>query len=106
MVNTWPTELFSAANLVYAITARIRRPGGDNPVLWRLLAALYERQGRPDLSLAIHLQLRSPHTFAFIRAHDLAHCLLNKAPQLISIDAEQVGWVGGWVGGGGLKKYR
>ena len=82
--------------LVDAVSARMKRPplsapttttlpggGGETassssaavaapfPHLWQLLALLYQRQGRPDLSLSILLQLRSPDAFPFIEQHAL-----------------------------------
>ena len=81
--------------LVDAVSARMKRPslsatttttppggGGEAasssaavaapfPHLWQLLALLYQRQGRPDLSLSILLQLRSPDAFPFIEQHAL-----------------------------------
>jgi hypothetical protein len=35
--------------------------------LWQVLALLYKGQGRPDLSLAIYLQLQLPSVFDFIQ---------------------------------------
>ena len=44
-----------------------RRPGGESRELWQALAPLYKGQGRPDLSLAIYLQLQLPSVFDFIQ---------------------------------------
>ena len=35
--------------------------------MWQVLALLYKGQGRPDLSLAIYLQLQLPSVFDFIQ---------------------------------------
>lgn len=43
------------------------RSGGDSRALWQALAVLYKGQGRPDLSLAVYLQLQLPSVFDFIR---------------------------------------
>jgi hypothetical protein len=43
------------------------RPGGDSRELWQALAVLYKGQGRPDLSLAVYLQLQLPSVFDFIQ---------------------------------------
>lgn len=52
--------------LIDAIAHRMRRVGGETRELWRALAHLYKMQGRPDLSLAIYLQLQLPSVFEFI----------------------------------------
>jgi len=43
------------------------RPGCESRELWQVLALLYKGQGRPDLSLAIYLQLQLPSVFDFIQ---------------------------------------
>lgn len=48
-------------------TWRDCRPGGDSRELWQALAVLYKSQGRPDLSLAVYLQLQLPSVFDFIQ---------------------------------------
>jgi hypothetical protein len=47
------------------------RPGGDSRELWQALAVLYKGQGRPDLSLAVYLQLQLPSVFDFIKVGDM-----------------------------------
>lgn len=55
----------------------------------QVLAELYKQAGRLDLSLAIHLQLRSPAVFEFIEDHGLWAGLKRKAGALLRIDAER-----------------
>ncbi|GAX72786.1 hypothetical protein CEUSTIGMA_g242.t1 [Chlamydomonas eustigma] len=87
LVRAWPQGLFSMPTLVDAVAARMKRPGGDDPTLWRLLALLYQRQGRPDLSLSILLQLKSPDAFSFIEQHALVGDLVGgRAAVLLDID--------------------
>lgn len=45
----------------------MRLPGGETRDLWQALALLYKGEGRPDLSLAIYLQLQLPLVFEFIQ---------------------------------------
>lgn len=45
-VRTWPRGLVSMPLLVDVVAARMKRPGGENDHLWRLLALLYQRQVR------------------------------------------------------------
>ncbi len=73
--QAWPNSLYSPPALIDAIAQRMKRPGGETSALWQALAYLYKAQGRPDLSLAIYLQLQLPSVFEFI----------------------QVGLHGGWV---------
>lgn len=40
-----------------AVATRMARPGGDDEHMWRLLSLLYVRQGRPELCLAVLLQV-------------------------------------------------
>jgi hypothetical protein len=54
--------------------------------LWQVLALLYKGQGRPDLSLAIYLQLQLPSVFDFIQEHGLLLCLDRNAYLLMAID--------------------
>jgi hypothetical protein len=97
LVQTWPNALYRPAALTDAVAARLRRAaetaaaaaaagggagGDDDPTapgsaaaaaaggtrsLWQTLALLYKAQGRPDLSLAIYLQLRLPSVFDFLQ---------------------------------------
>jgi hypothetical protein len=48
-------------------TQVMRLPGGETRELWQALALLYKGEGRPDLSLAIYLQLQLPLVFEFIQ---------------------------------------
>ncbi|MEW5317234.1 MAG: hypothetical protein WDW38_008551 [Sanguina aurantia] len=88
LVQVWPTALYSMPALVDSVSSRMKRPGGDSRQLWQLLAWLYQRQGRPDLSLSIHLQLRCPEVFTFITAHSLFAHLVGRADALLDIDQE------------------
>lgn len=51
-LQSWPSGLFSMPALVDAVAARMKRQGGDNPHLWRLLAWLYQQQVRCRPGLA------------------------------------------------------
>ncbi len=44
LVRCWPPGLFSMPTLVDAVEARMKKPDGDGPDLWALLALLYQRQ--------------------------------------------------------------
>ena len=61
-------------------------PGCQSRELWQVLALLYKGQGRPDLSLAIYLQLQLPSVFDFIQEHGLLLCLDRNAYLLMAID--------------------
>jgi hypothetical protein len=61
------TRLLSCALTPCAHDHVDRRPGGESRELWQALALLYKGQGRPDLSLAIYLQLQLPSVFDFIQ---------------------------------------
>lgn len=50
-------------------------PGGESRELWQVLALLYKGQGRPDLSLAIYLQLQLPSVFDFIQVRKHIPCV-------------------------------
>jgi hypothetical protein len=50
-----------------ALLLHVFSPGGESRELWQVLALLYKGQGRPDLSLAIYLQLQLPSVFDFIQ---------------------------------------
>jgi hypothetical protein len=71
LVQGWPNSLYQPAALIDAIAQRMRRPGGETRELWQALAHLYRTQGRPDLSLAILLQLQLPTVFDFIQVQTL-----------------------------------
>ncbi|GBF95415.1 hypothetical protein Rsub_08377 [Raphidocelis subcapitata] len=86
LVQSWPNSLYSPAALIDAIAQRMRRPGGETRELWQALAHLYRTQGRPDLSLAILLQLQLPSVFDFILEHGLLSFLGGKAALLLAID--------------------
>jgi hypothetical protein len=54
-----------------AVKCACCRPGGDSRELWQALAVLYKGQGRPDLSLAVYLQLQLPSVFDFIKVGNM-----------------------------------
>ncbi|WIA39313.1 hypothetical protein OEZ86_005428 [Tetradesmus obliquus] len=86
LVSAWPASCFHPTALIDAIAQRMQRPGGDSRELWQALAVLYRGQGRPDLSLAVYLQLQLPSVFDFIQEHSLLSYLDEKAYLLMAID--------------------
>uniref|UniRef100_A0A7R9YQY0 Vps41 beta-propeller domain-containing protein n=1 Tax=Chlamydomonas euryale TaxID=1486919 RepID=A0A7R9YQY0_9CHLO len=89
LVRTWPNGLYSVTALQDAVAARMARPGGDDEHMWRLLSLLYVRQGRPELCLAVLLQLRAPDVFDFVEKHALIAELSGaRASALLDIDEE------------------
>lgn len=67
LLQAWPNNIYSPTAAIDAIAQRMKRPGGETRELWCALAHLYRGQGRPDLSLAIYLQLQLPSVFEFIQ---------------------------------------
>jgi hypothetical protein len=59
------------ATALCSLPLRVFSPGGESRELWQVLALLYKGQGRPDLSLAIYLQLQLPSVFDFIQVRTL-----------------------------------
>ncbi|KIY92214.1 Vacuolar protein sorting-associated like protein 41 [Monoraphidium neglectum] len=86
LVQAWPNSLYQPAALIDAIAQRMRRAGGETRELWQALAHLYKTQGRPDLSLAILLNLQLPSVFDFLQEHGLLSFLGGKAALLLAID--------------------
>jgi len=43
-VRTWPPNIFSMAQLMESVAARMKRPGGESRELALIMAELYERQ--------------------------------------------------------------
>eukprot|EP00775_Hariotina_reticulata_P006761 gene6761-6978_t len=89
LVTAWPHSCFHPTALIDSIAQRMQRSGGDSRELWQALAVLYKSQGRPDLSLAVYLQLQLPSVFDFIQEHGLLAYLDQKAYLLMAIDEER-----------------
>jgi hypothetical protein len=71
------------------------RPGGDSRELWQALAVLYKGQGRPDLSLAVYLQLQLPSVFDFIKVSHMPGGLCSSL--LRHVLAPCFNWGGDWT---------
>ena len=89
LILKWPSDLYDVKCITQAVLDAQRRHG-DDPILLKSLAILYEYQKQFDKSFVIYINhLNDPAVFDFLHKHNLYECAFENVQRLIGLNKDK-----------------
>ena len=89
LILKWPSDLYDVKCITQAVLDAQRRHG-DDAILLKSLAILYEYQKQFDKSFVIYINhLNDPAVFDFLHKHNLYECAFENVTRLIGLNKDK-----------------
>ena len=88
LILKWPSDIYDNKCITQAVLDAQRRHG-DDPILLKSLAILYECQKLFDKSFVIYINLNDPAVFEFLHKHNLYECAFENVSRLIALNKDK-----------------